>query len=59
MNFIFALVLFESGLSRSFVPLALSITFRVLNSPMLVDITNDRLVGASNVFKGYTFDIYC
>ena len=57
-----ALVLFDSGASRSFVSLAfsqhISIRREALSRPLRVSIADERAVYASNVIQGCVLDIF-
>ena len=62
MNDISALVLFDSGATRSFVSLALSKRFGgapgVLDCPLDVEIVDDRTVRVTRVHRGCTLRLF-
>ena len=62
MNYVPALVLFDSGASRSFV-LSLfchgfSITRETLSRSLRVSIPDERPISATNVYQGYVLEIF-
>ena len=62
MSFVPALVLFDSGASRSFVSLAfsqhISISREVLSRPLRVSIANEKAVYATEVIRGCVLEIF-
>ena len=62
MNFVPALVLFDSGVSRSFVSLAfsrhISICREALSRPLRVSIADERVVYATEVIRGCVLEIF-
>lgn len=62
MNYVLALILLSTGASRSFVSVSFSknfsISFRMRDLPILVEIENDKLVREDKVSRSYTIEIY-
>ena len=62
VNFVPALVLFDSGASRSFVSLAfsqhISIRREALSRPLRVSIADERAVYATDVIRGCVLEIF-
>ena len=62
VNYVPALVLFDSGASRSFVSLAfsqhISISRETLSRPLRVSIADERVIYATEVIRGCVFEIF-
>ena len=62
VNSVPALVLFDSGASQSFVSLAfsqhISVSPEALSRPLRVSIADERVIYATEVIRGYIFEIF-